>query len=113
MSRPRQYHKRQAKAIQRRRRTAAERLQRDRRQAQHAAEALQQALDDLRLPEDRDRDRRALAQPTEAPGENRWSDVPSLFGCRTNAELCRVRGWDKNLPPTCSERCRSGPGSSD
>jgi hypothetical protein len=23
---------------------------------------------------------------------------PSLFGCRTNAELCRVRGWDKNLP---------------
>ena len=23
---------------------------------------------------------------------------PSLFGCRTNTELCRVRGWDKNLP---------------
>jgi hypothetical protein len=23
---------------------------------------------------------------------------PPLFGCRTNAELCRVRGWDKNLP---------------
>jgi hypothetical protein len=23
---------------------------------------------------------------------------PTLFGCRTNAELCRVRGWDKNLP---------------
>ena len=21
-----------------------------------------------------------------------------LFGCRTNSELCRVRGWDKNLP---------------
>jgi hypothetical protein len=21
---------------------------------------------------------------------------PPLFGCRTNAELCRVRGWDKN-----------------
>jgi len=20
-----------------------------------------------------------------------------LFGCRTNSELCRVRGWDKNL----------------
>jgi hypothetical protein len=23
---------------------------------------------------------------------------PPLFGCRTNAERCRVRGWDKNLP---------------
>jgi hypothetical protein len=23
---------------------------------------------------------------------------PALFGCRTNTELCRVRGWDKNLP---------------
>jgi len=23
---------------------------------------------------------------------------PPLFGCRTNAELCRVRGWAKNLP---------------
>ena len=33
-------------------RTAQERLARDRRQAQHAAEALQQALDDLGLPED-------------------------------------------------------------
>jgi hypothetical protein len=34
---------------------------------------------------------------------------PPLFGCRTNTELCRVRGWDKNLPsrllgalPKCS-----------
>ena len=41
--------KRQAKAI-RRRHTAAERLQRDRHQAQQAAEALQQALEDLGLP---------------------------------------------------------------
>jgi len=31
--------------------TAQERLARDRRQAQHVAEALQQALDDLGLPE--------------------------------------------------------------
>jgi hypothetical protein len=22
---------------------------------------------------------------------------PPLFGCRTNTELCRVRGWDKNF----------------
>ena len=52
MSRTRQYHKRQAKATQRRRRTATERLQRDRRQAQQAAEALQKALGDLGLPDD-------------------------------------------------------------
>jgi len=25
-------------------------------------------------------------------------EVSPLFGCRTNSELCRVRGWDKNLP---------------
>jgi hypothetical protein len=23
---------------------------------------------------------------------------PPMFACRTNAELCRVRGLDKNLP---------------
>ena len=40
----------------------------------------------------------------DACGANRscwpksWDDVPPLFGCRTNTELCRVRGWDKNLP---------------
>ena len=44
MNRTRQYHKRQAKAIQRRRRTAAERLQRDHVQAQRAIKALEQAL---------------------------------------------------------------------
>src|SRR6266481_3374189 len=44
--------KKQAKARQHRPHTAQERMARDRRQAQHAAEALQQALDDLGLPED-------------------------------------------------------------
>ena len=98
MSRARQYHKQQAKAIQRRRHTATERLQRDRRQAQQAAEALQQALNDLGLPED---------LVTEIEGRLRSQQkllgkivgvmCPPLFGCRTNTELCRVRGWDKNL----------------
>ena len=88
-----------AKAIKRRRLKAQERLARDRRQAQHAAKALQQALDDLRLPED---------LVTEIAGRLRSQQkllgkivgvmCPPLFGCRTNAELCRVRGWDKNLP---------------
>jgi DDE superfamily endonuclease len=91
--------KRHAKAKQRRRLTAQERLTRDRRQAQHAAEALQQALDDLGLPDD---------LVTEIAGrlssqQKLLSKIvgvmfPPLFGCRTNTELCRVRGWDKNLP---------------
>jgi hypothetical protein len=87
------------KARQRRRLKAHERLARDRRQAQHAAEALQQALIDLGLPED---------LLTEIEG--RWHSqhkllgkivgvmCPPLFGCRTNTELCRVRGWEENLP---------------
>jgi membrane-bound lytic murein transglycosylase B len=44
--------KKHAKAKVRRRRTAQERLAHDRRQAQHAAAALQQALDALGLPAD-------------------------------------------------------------
>src|ERR671934_1771433 len=91
--------KKHAKARQRRRRTAQERLARDRRQAQHAAAALQQALDDLGLPDD---------LVTEIEGRLRSQHkllgkivgvmCPPLFGCRTSSELCRVRGWDKNLP---------------
>jgi hypothetical protein len=52
MSLATRYTQKQAKVRARRRRTAQERLARDRRQAQKAAEALQQALADLRLPED-------------------------------------------------------------
>ena len=44
--------KKHAKARRRRYLKAQERLARDRRQAQHAAEALQQALDGLGLPAD-------------------------------------------------------------
>ncbi len=86
------------KVRRRRYRTVQERLARDRRQAQHAAEALHQALDDLGLPED---------LVTEIAGRLRSQQkllgkivgmmCPPLFGCRTNTELCRVRGWDKNL----------------
>jgi DDE superfamily endonuclease len=99
MSRPRQYHKRQAKAIQRRRHTAAERLQRDRRQAQQAVEALQHALDALGLPDDLVAEIEGrLRSQHKLLGKIVGVMCPTLFGCRTNAELCRVRGWDKNLP---------------
>jgi hypothetical protein len=98
MSPTQRYAKKQAKARQRRRLHARERLERDRRQAQHAAEALQQALEDLDLPDN---------LVAEIEGRLRSQQkllskicgvmFPPIFGCRTNAELCRVRGWDKNL----------------
>jgi hypothetical protein len=93
------YAKQHAKARQRRRLTAHERLARDRHQAQHAAQVLEQALHDLGLPEN---------LVAEIAGRLRSQQLllgkicglmcPPLFGCRTNTELCRVRGWDKNLP---------------
>jgi hypothetical protein len=99
MTRATAYQKRHAKARQRRRRTAQERLERDCRQAQHAATVLAQALNDLSLPnnlvaeiEGRIRSQHKLL------GKIVGVMCPPLFGCRTNAELCRVRGWDKNLP---------------
>ena len=102
-----------AKTRRRHYRTAQERVARDCRQAQHAAEALQQALDDLGLPEN---------LVTEIAGRLRSQQkllgkivgmmCPPLFGCRTNFELCRVRGWDKNLVRRESgkEECQQTPG---
>jgi hypothetical protein len=90
--------KQHAKARQRRRLQVQERLERDRRQAQQAAEALEHALHDLGLPanlvveiEGRLRSQQKLL------GKIVGMMCPPLFGCRTNTELCRVRGWDKNL----------------
>jgi hypothetical protein len=91
--------KKHAKARRRRYRTAQERLAHDRRQAQRAAEALQQALHDLGLPEDLVAEIEGrLRSQQKLLGKICGVMFPSLFGCRTNTELCRVRGWDKNLP---------------
>ncbi len=99
MSPAKRYVKKHAKARQRRYRKAHERLARDRRQAQHAAEALQQALDDLGLAEDLVAEIEGrLRSQHKLLGKIVGVMCPPLFGCRTNAELCRVRGWDKNLP---------------
>ena len=91
--------KKHAKARQRRRLKAHERLERDQRQAQWAAEALHQALEDLGLPatvvpeiEGRLRSQQQLL------GKIVGVMFPPLFGCRTSSELCRVRGWDKHWP---------------
>jgi len=91
--------KKHAKAKQRRRLKAQERLARDRRQAQRAADALQRALEDLGLPENLVAEIAGrLRSQQKLLGKICGVMFPSLFGCRTNAELCRVRGWDKNLP---------------
>ena len=93
------YAKKQAKARQRRRRTAQERLARDRRQAQHAAKVVEQALHDLGLPENLVAEIEGrLRSQQKLLGKIVGMMCPPLFGCRTNSELCRVRGWDKNLP---------------
>jgi len=99
MTRTKAYQKRQANARQRRRRKARERLQRDQAQAQRAVEALEQALQELELPQ-------TLVQEIEGRLRSQQKLLgkifglmfPTLFGCRTSAELSRVRGWDKNLP---------------
>src|SRR5438874_582535 len=91
--------KKQAKARRRRCLKAHARLARDCRQAQYVAEALQQALDALGLPQD-------LVAEIEGRLRSQHKLLrkivgvmfPPFFGCRTSYELCRVRGWDKNLP---------------
>jgi hypothetical protein len=88
-----------AKARRRRYRTAQKRLARDCRQAQHAAEALHQALDALGLPANLVTEIAGrLRSQQQLLGKIVGMMCPPLFGCRTNFELCRVRGWDKNLP---------------
>ena len=86
MSPSKRYAKKHAKARQRRRLQVHERLERDRRQAQRAAEGLHQALEDLGLPanlvveiEGRLRSQQKLL------GKMIGVMFPALFGCRTCA----------------------------
>ena len=99
MSPTKRYAQKQAKARQRRRHTASERLQRDHAQAQRAIEALEQALQDLGLPENLVKEIEGrLRRQQKLLGKIFALMFPSLFGCRTPYELSRVRGWDKNMP---------------
>src|SRR5438552_16007901 len=89
MPRPTAYQKRQAKARQRRRLQAHERLERDQRQAQRAAEALHQALQELGLPENLVAEIEGrLRSQHKLLGKMIGVMFPPLFGCRTPAELC-------------------------
>jgi len=99
MSPTQRYAKKHAKARQRRRLTAHERLARDRRQAQRAADAIHQALQALGLPADLVVEREGrLHSQQKLLGKMVGVMFPPLFGCRTSSELCRVRGWDKHWP---------------
>jgi hypothetical protein len=99
MSPTKRYAKKQAKARQRRRLQAHERLERDRRQAQRAAEALHQALEDLDLPANLVGESEGrLHSQHKLLGKMVGVMFPALFGCRTPSELCRVRGWDPHWP---------------
>jgi plasmid stabilization system protein ParE len=100
MSPSKRYTKKQAKARQRRRHTAHERLRHDQQQAQQAIKALEQALDALGLPANLVKEIEGrLRRQQKLLGKIFGLMFPSLFGCRTPSELARVRGWDKNLPP--------------
>src|SRR5687767_3286730 len=99
MSPVQRYAKKHAKVSRRRRLKAHERLARDRHQAQQAAQALEQALEDLGLPQELVVEiEERLRSQQKLLGKIVGVMCPPLFGCRTNTELCRVRGWDKNLP---------------
>lgn len=99
MSPAKRYAKKPAKARQRRRLKAYERLERDQRQAQQAAEALQKALEDLGLPDTLVAEIEGrLRSQQKLLGKIVGVMFPPLFGCRTSSELCRVRGWDKHWP---------------
>jgi hypothetical protein len=87
MSPTKRYAKKQAKARQRHRRNAQERLERDRRQAPWAAEALHQALEALGLPD-------TLVHAIEGRLQSQQKLLgnivgvmfPALFGGRTPSE---------------------------
>ena len=98
MSPLKRYAKKQAKARQRRRHTAHERLRHDQQRAQRAIEALEQALHALGLPDNLVQEIEGrLRRQQKLLGKIFGLMFPPLFGCRTPAELSRVRGWDKNL----------------
>jgi hypothetical protein len=99
MTPTRQYARKQAKAIKRRRLNAKERHERQQRQAQRDIEALHQALKELGLPDHLVLEIEGhLKAQKKLLGKIFGLMFPTLFGATSTYELTRVRGWDKNLP---------------
>jgi hypothetical protein len=69
-------------------------------QAQRAVQALEQALQELERPQTLVQEiEERLRSQQKLLGKIFGLMFPTLLSCRTPAELSRVRGWDKNLPP--------------
>jgi len=99
MSPSKRYAKKHAKARQRRRQKAHERLRRAQQQAHRALEALAQALHALGLPENLVKEIAGrLRCQQQLLGTIFGVMFPTLFGCRPPYALSRVRGWDTHLP---------------
>jgi hypothetical protein len=113
MSPAKRWAKKHAKTRYRRRLQAQERLVRDRRQAQQAAQALQQALDALGLPDD-------LVAEIEGRLRSQHKLLGKIFGIMfppcsgavpiPNCVACGV--GIKICPRVCWGRCPNVPGSS-
>ena len=99
MSPMKRYAKKQAKATNRRRLNAQQRLRQQRANARRYLEAIHQALEDLGFPESlvAEIEGRLQAQQ-QLLGKIVGIMFPTLFGARHPHELTRVRGWDKNVP---------------
>src|SRR5918999_5781936 len=93
------YAKKQAKATNRRRLKAQERIRQHHAEAQRYIEAIHQALEDLGFPDTlvAEIEGRLQAQQ-QLLGKIVGIIFPPLFGARHRHELTRVRGWDKNVP---------------
>ena|SRR2546421_12812950 len=96
MSPIKRYAKKQAKTRQRRRLQAHERLERDKRQAQRAAEALSQSLEDLGLP-------KTVVAEIEGRLRSQQKLLGKIVGCEAGTSSGPHASW---------ERCPSVPGSS-
>jgi hypothetical protein len=91
--------KRQPQAKQRRLQKAREHLQREQARAQRHLQALEQALEELGLPDTIVEEVQwKLRTQAKRLGKIFGLTFPTFFGCRTTSELTRVRVWDKNLP---------------
>lgn len=91
--------KRQQHAKQRRLQKEREHLQREQARAQRRLQALEQAFEALGLPESIVAELQwKLKAQAKLLGKIFGLMFPTFFGCRTTAELARVRVWDKNLP---------------
>ena len=91
--------KRAHRAKQRRVQREREQLQREQARAQRHLQALEQALEELGLPEAIVEELQwKLKAQAKLLGKIFGLMFPAFFGCRTTAELARVRVWDKNLP---------------